>query len=93
METLNRGTLCPVCGFDLGFPPWNDDSSSDEICPSCGIQFGYDDAAGGDETARQLIYEQWRKKWIEQGMPWSSIGINPPDGWDPVQQLQHIPLR
>jgi hypothetical protein len=56
--TLAREDLCPVCGYELAFAPWSDDSPSDEICPSCGIQFGYDDAAGGSVACRAGVYER-----------------------------------
>jgi hypothetical protein len=90
MDTLIKDTHCPVCGYDLGFPAWKDKSPSDEICPSCGIQFGYNDAAGGDEARRRQIYQQWRQKWIAEGMRWNSVGISPPPQWDPIGQLRQI---
>ena len=89
MDTLKKEYLCPVCGYDLGFPPWKGDSSSDEICPSCGIQFGYDDAAGYDRNTREAIYQEWREIWIKSGMSWEGYR-NPPSGWDPVKQLKRI---
>lgn len=84
--------ICPVCGYDgLLDPPWQDDSPSDDICPSCGIQFGYQDAAGGDAVGRAMIYRSWRQRWIDQGMRWHSVGAKlPPDGWNPVAQLQKV---
>jgi hypothetical protein len=84
--------LCPVCGFDLGFPAWNGKSASDEICPCCYIQFGYDDLANGDADAdaRKQIYLLWRKHWIEGGMKWHAKGRNPPEGWNPAEQLRQI---
>ena len=81
---------CPVCGYDLDFVPWKDDSPSDEICPSCGIQFGYDDTAGGNLQKRNLAYSVWRCNWISEGMPWKSIGIKQPYDWDPKKQLKKI---
>jgi hypothetical protein len=90
MDALTPSTLCPVCGYTLGFLAWNDRSPSDEICPSCGIQFGYDDAAGSDEVARQQIYHRWRQKWIMEGMPWNSHGRSRPAHWDPHAQLHRI---
>ena len=77
---------CPVCGYpELVDPPRGPDGgASEEICPSCGFQFGYTDDDQG------ISYEQWRADWIAQGMPWSSVGIHPPSGWDPVQQLQTV---
>ena len=82
---------CPVCGFaDLAEPPWSEAGASDEICPSCGIQFGYDDAAGGDAAGRTEFYRLWRSRWVSDGMPWRSRGQATPDGWDPVAQLRSI---
>ncbi len=88
--SLRSSNRCPVCGYDLGFPPWTGDSASDEICPSCGIQFGYDDAAGGQPEMRTHVYEEWRRKWINSGMKWSSVGQPPPPLWDPREQLRGI---
>ena len=83
-------TKCPVCGFDLGFPPWNGDSASDEICPCCGIQFGYTDWAGGDAERRKETYVNWRRKWISDGMVWDKGRSDPPPDWNPVAQLKRI---
>ena len=89
-SSIDRSTLCPVCGYQLGFRPWDDDLPSDEICPSCGIQFGYDDAAAENPLAYQAIYQRWREKWLARGLPWFSRSQHPPQGWDPVTQLQRI---
>jgi hypothetical protein len=80
---------CPVCGFNLGFKPWQGESASDEFCLSCGIQFGYTDSAGGDLEARKQLYVDWRCKWIAEGMPWRGV-IAPPKGWDPRRQLENL---
>lgn len=80
--------ICPACGYNLGFPAWDEESPSDEICPSCGIQFGYDDAAGGRWENRQNVYKGWRRRWIKNGCPWSSTGIRPPVDWDPCLQMK-----
>ena len=58
---------CPSCENELEFEPWVGDLDSQEICPFCGIQFGYDDACGGDRTARQALYEKWRTVWEQNG--------------------------
>lgn len=89
MDPLNKSKTCPVCGYELGFEPWDGISSSDEICPCCYIQFGYDDVAGGDLNKRNLIYEKWRVHWIKEGMLWKSKGVKPPDNWDPIKQLKY----
>lgn len=77
-------TICPVCGWDLGFEAWNGDSASDEICPSCGIQFGLDDLED-----RQTVYARWRRRWIEDGMKWWSQRPSPRH-WDPEKQLRRV---
>ena len=56
--------VCPACGFDeLLEPAWDDADAvgggSEEICPRCKIQFGYDDAAGGDPLKRRTIWREW----------------------------------
>jgi len=73
---------CPVCGYKLGFQPWEEGSPSDEICPSCGIQFGYDDVAGGDISKRNEIYIKWRNNWELNGKKWNSANPKPKD-WNP----------
>ncbi len=82
--------LCPVCGYDLEFPAWDGNLPSGEICPCCGIQFGYDDAAGGQQQLRREIYENWRSEWVSQGMPWRSEGTRPPENWCPTAQLEMV---
>jgi hypothetical protein len=84
--------LCPVCGLLLDFKPWDGESPSDEICPSCGIQFGYDDAAGGNMEMRNRCHARWREKWISSGMVWHSKGTRRPDNWDPKSQLTNLKL-
>ena len=82
--------LCPVCGYELGFPPWKGESASDEISPCCFIQFGYDDWAKGRPEFRKEIYDAWRKNWISEGLKWRGKGQKPPHGWNPIQQLATI---
>lgn len=81
--------ICPVCGYpDLDEPAYADGYySSDEICSSCGYQFGWTDDDLG------ISHEEWRKKWIAEGMIWyddTEHGIKPPVGWNPVAQLRNI---
>ena len=90
MDAMNMTKLCPACGYELDQPAWIGLNPSDEICPSCGIQYGYDDAAGGNLQLRQQIYNRWREEWIMQGMPWSSVGIPTPPNWNPHEQVQRI---
>jgi hypothetical protein len=71
----------------LDFLPWEGESASNEICPCCGIQFGYHDATPGSLIRRVEIYDEWRRNWINMGMPWQGIDIEPPTNWDPIRQL------
>jgi hypothetical protein len=91
-ETITRlfeACICPVCGFQLGFKPWDGESASDEICPSCGIQFGYDDAAGGELAGKFQVYSAWRRRWIDSGMKWWSKRDQPSD-WNPKAQIERL---
>lgn len=86
-----KETLCPVCGYDLGFEPWEGNSASHETCPSCGIEFGFHDdpLASGTSGTRKEIYIKWRTSWMKNGMKWSADSM-PPDDWNPKRQLQRI---
>jgi len=53
---------CVVCDNEFDSGPL-----VDKICPSCGIQFGYDDAAGGDPEVTYAVYSEWRKSWNANG--------------------------
>lgn len=88
MDSLRERYFCPACGLDLSFEPWTNGSPSDEVCPCCGIQFGYDDAAGGNMQLRLEVYEKWRSAWIAAGMPWRSRGTAPPADWNPREQVK-----
>jgi hypothetical protein len=81
--------LCPICGFGgLREPSRTEDNGgSYEICASCGFQFGVTDDDGG------YTYEAWRARWIEMGLPWTSVGIAVPAHWDPSAQLQRVVLK
>ena len=78
--------MCLVCGFpSLTEPPRaTNGGGSYEICPSCGFQFGFDD------DDRGINFEEWRRDWIEHGMPWWSRGIPRPTDWNPEAQLQNL---
>lgn len=74
--------LCPVCGFpELDAPPL---APSFEICPSCGFQFGITDDDEG------YTFEQWRDKWIAEGMLFDEGHSAPPKNWDPKKQLENL---
>lgn len=78
--------LCPVCQYPGLHEPARSarGNASLEICPSCGFQFGVDDEDRG------LSHAQWRERWVQGGMKWSSHGIQPPTGWDPARQISGI---
>jgi hypothetical protein len=82
--------VCPVCGYELGFPAWKDESASDVICSCCYIHFGNDDWAEGKPEARKDIYDTWRKRWILEGMKWRGKSKKPPQGWNSIEQLKAI---
>ena len=86
--------VCPVCGYDgLSEEPWSaTGGGSQEICYSCGVQFGYTDMAGGDRDRRISVWQELREEWVRGGMNWSSVGCEPPEGWDPVEQLKNVRL-
>jgi hypothetical protein len=77
--------LCPVCGYpNLVEPPRSPRTGggSYEICPSCGFEFGVTDDDLG------FTYADWRSRWVADGMRWTSVGVQPPDNWDPISQLR-----
>lgn len=89
------GFTCPVCGYpDLEEQPRSESTGgSFEICPSCGIQFGYTDEAGGNSQAREELYKNWRRHWVESGMVWDRDRTKPPPGWNPREQLKRVDPR
>jgi len=95
MGSVNKSTLCPVCGYNLGFEAWKGELPSHEFCASCGIQFGYHDVpeASGAVGTRKKIHLQWRRYWIDSGMVWSSHGIPKPTDWNPREQLKRIGVK
>lgn len=78
---------CPACGYPgLDEPPRAPSGGgSYEICSSCFFEYGVTDDDEG------FTYESWRERWIAEGMPWRSAGIeDPPVGWDPQAQLHQL---
>lgn len=76
-----------MCGYpNLQEPPRSPrtEGGSYEICPSCGFEFGVTDDDLG------FTYDDWRARWIADGMQWSTIGADPPTGWDPESQLRTL---
>lgn len=89
MGTVGSGMAfqCPICGYPgLAEAPRSPESGggSYEICPSCGFEFGVTDDDLG------YSYDWWREKWVDEGMPWSSVGRPRPDDWDPAAQLKSL---
>jgi hypothetical protein len=80
---------CPVCGYPAleEAPRSSSGGGSYEICPSCGFEFGVSDDDLG------FSYAEWRQRWVDFGMKWWSIEIEPPpDGWDAKRQLEEAGL-
>src|SRR5712692_7497104 len=82
-ETLTDH-ICPVCGFSLRKPP-----EDHTICPCCGTHFDYDDAAPTQEATENRRAEL-RFRWFVAGTPWRSRIIDPPRGWDPIEQIKRL---
>ena len=84
---------CPICGFpNLERLPYTDyGSPSHEICECCSYEFGWHDLDQG------ISHEQWRAKWMAQGMLWNEGDKDPdnpePPGYDPKRQLLNIGIR
>lgn len=79
---------CPVCGFpELTDPPYDGLEPSYDICDCCRYQFGKTDL---DE---EINFEEYRKKWIEDGMKWDKGRTAPPKGWSPKKQLLNIGIK
>ena len=76
---------CPVCGYsELDEPPYDDqNNASYEVCSCCGFEFGFDDKAKG------VSFEDYRKKWINEGARWFLENKKPID-WDLKKQLKNI---
>ena len=58
--------------------------SSKFMCPACVFEFGVTDKDLG------YTFEQWRQKWIAGGMLWDEGDSEPPEGWNPIKQLQNL---
>jgi hypothetical protein len=96
------GNYCPISAFNLWFEPLSyliEKLASHEICPCCFTEFGNDDWANRDTSARPALWEELRKEWIVDGKKWGgkhneSTKKNNhkfsklPENWDPVEQLK-----
>jgi hypothetical protein len=85
---IKMKNICPVCGYDgLEELPYDHDGNpSYEICDCCGFEFGFDDDSEG------LSFEEYRKKWIEEGAKWFNPDMKP-KGWDIKRQLLNINVQ
>jgi hypothetical protein len=83
---LGGGALFRRCLSNA--PPFTEGDGSLEICPRCLYQPGYDDVVFA--SGRDLSPQDWRERWVAQGMPWESTILAPPDGWDPRLQLRNV---
>lgn len=79
--------FCPVCGFEYDEPILNEGEIEDYIiCPSCSFEYGVTDIDRG------FSYEEWRSKWVSDGMNWGNGAHHdsPPENWNPKEQLKNI---
>jgi hypothetical protein len=53
-------------------------------CPSCGFQFGVTD------DDRGFTYEQWRQRWVDEGMAWDKGRTKPSANWNPLEQIGKV---
>jgi len=84
---VNQTCVCPVCGYDgLDVPAYDVHGlGSYHVCPCCVYEYGVT-----DHDAR-ITHEQWRQRWVDEGMPWRSGAINAvPAGWNPRTQLARV---
>lgn len=84
--TARTNFQCPVCGF-IGLdqaPRSASGGGSYEFCPSCDFEFGVTDDDLG------FTDEEWRLKWVKDGLPWRSASRPLPVGWDPSAQLRNL---
>ena len=77
--------ICPVCGYpELGERPCDvNGNPSYEICSCCGFEFGFDDSSNG------VVFEDYRKRWIDEGAKWFSPKKRPVS-WNLSEQLKNV---
>lgn len=71
---------CPACGY----PADEDARQPASECPCCGFA-----SETADESSPSPA--EWRRHWIECGMPWTSMAVPQPRQWDPAKQLRNRP--
>jgi transcription elongation factor Elf1 len=77
--------FCPVCGYpELNEIPYDDlGNPSYEICSCCGYEFGFDD------NSKNINFDTYRKKWINEGAKWF-IPEKKPLEWNLEEQLKNV---
>ena len=78
--------VCEICGYPgLREPPRRDGGGgSYEICPCCDFEYGVTDEDLG------ISDEDWRQKWIADGMPWRNPRTAKPENWNATEQLKRV---
>lgn len=88
MEKYDETKVCRVCGYNevQRWENYEDGELEDLyiICPCCNAESGPDDH--DLKTVRNF-----RQEWYNAGKKWCSERRDPPEGWDPDEQLKNIP--
>ena len=91
--------LCPACGLAGYFEGYSFDKRggviATGICPCCFYEPGFDDDTGASAGAKETVLESildYRRRWIEAGMPWlgEPERFEPLPAWNPARQLEHL---
>jgi hypothetical protein len=79
MKIPNPLHVCRVCGYDMGYPIWDDDGLGPtfDICACCGCEFGFNDVMYGAFNENDISPEfrhikdmdlqsvkEYRKRWL-----------------------------
>ena len=80
-------TLCPVCGY-----VWEIPFRDFDTCPCCGTEYGYHDFSKTQE-GRASRHRRLRRQWLEREAPWFSPVKQPPDGWNPYEQVLRLQMQ
>lgn len=70
---------CPACGYRAVDNDRDEEAAGN--CPSCGFM-----PEPGPESKASAA--EWRRRWVERGMPWTSMAVPQPRDWDPTQHLK-----
>ena len=47
-------------------------------------------AQGHKLISQGISYEEWRRRWIDDGMIWDKGRTTPPVNWDPTEQVRCV---